>query len=68
MDEQYYGEISCSRVLEVLDDYVDGTLDPHDLQKVQTHVAQCENCANFGARYAALVNVLRSNHTAGDPA
>lgn len=63
MNERYVGGLWCREVLEHLDGYVDGSLSPDALAAVQAHVAQCTECARFGAAYAQLVGALRT----GDP-
>ena len=61
MTERFDGGISCSEVLEILDDFVDDILDQERTTQVVTHIGSCKNCENFGARYVALVGVLRSD-------
>ncbi len=59
MNERHVGGLWCHEVLEGLDAYVDGSLSPDALVAVQAHVAECTECARFGAAYARLVGALR---------
>lgn len=49
----------CGQVLELLPDYVDGTL-PADLRTVaEAHLAGCDWCEKFGGTYGGVVRALR---------
>ncbi len=52
--------IRCMEVLEVLDDYLDGTLDKQTQGRVESHLTECDWCATFGGRYAETIRQLRS--------
>lgn len=49
----------CSEVLARLERAVEGTLADDERRQVEAHVAECPACAQFGARYAELVDALR---------
>ena len=66
MNERLIGGLWCSQVLEQLDAYVDGSLAPTDLSAMQSHVAECDQCASFGASYAAVVGALRAGQSSAD--
>ena len=57
--ERDIGGLRCGQVLERLGDYVDGDLDADAVAQVGVHLAGCDNCARFGAHYAAVVNEVR---------
>ncbi|GEM_PF-6488001 len=59
MKERNDGGIKCSEIVEVLDDYAEGILNAETTKKIQNHLRSCENCANFGARYVALLGLLK---------
>jgi len=61
MAERHVGGLWCHEVLEHLDAFVDGTLQPEPLASVRDHVAECSECASFGAAYARLVTALRTS-------
>jgi|JI10StandDraft_1071094.scaffolds.fasta_scaffold2608523_2 anti-sigma factor RsiW len=45
----------CHEVADQLEDYVAGTLTSEARTQLEAHVAECQHCASFGARYAALI-------------
>lgn len=51
--------IRCVEVLEILPDFVEGTLDPERLEQVLAHLAGCDWCERFGGAYAGTVGALR---------
>ena len=59
MNERQVGGLWCHEVLECLDAFVAGTLSPEMLPAVEAHVADCIECARFGAAYTRLVHALR---------
>jgi anti-sigma factor RsiW len=61
MNERQVGGLWCREVLEHLDAFVDGELPGPTLASVQAHVAECTQCAQFGAAYARLVGALRAS-------
>lgn len=63
MTENHVGGLWCREVLERLDAYVDGLLEPAELVAVQAHVQGCDQCARFGGAYARVVGALRSQST-----
>ncbi|MCU0656139.1 MAG: zf-HC2 domain-containing protein [Polyangiaceae bacterium] len=59
MEEREVAGLRCSAVLELLSDYLDGELAPEARAGVEAHVAGCNVCERFGARFAAAVQTLR---------
>lgn len=57
--EKTVGGLRCGEVLDVLSDYVDGSLDPTVRAKVETHVGGCSHCARFGGSFAVMVEAVR---------
>ncbi len=53
-------EMSCLEVLQCLPHYADQSLPPQAKAAVEQHVAVCQACANFGRRYADLLQSLPS--------
>jgi len=51
--------IRCGEVLEILPDFVEGTLNPERLDQVRAHLAGCDWCERFGGGYAGTVGALR---------
>jgi anti-sigma factor RsiW len=58
-DEKVVAGLSCSDVLAVLSDYVDGDLAPAARARVEEHLRGCEGCARFGGEFQATVRALR---------
>jgi anti-sigma factor RsiW len=53
------GGLSCFEVLDLLPDFVDGSLDGDALSHVHEHLAGCDWCERFGGQYAATVHGMR---------
>ena len=51
--------MTCTEVLAVLSDYLDGDLDAPARAAVEAHLAGCDNCTRFGGEFAAVVTALR---------
>ena len=47
--------MNCERILERLDDYLDGELDPRETEQVRTHLDRCTACHR---EHQALVRLL----------
>lgn len=58
-DDEIAG-ITCSQVLEVLSDYVDGDLADDVRRRVEGHVGACANCERFGGMFAEVVRGIRA--------
>lgn len=50
--------LHCFEVLELLEAYLEEALSPEQRAQVQAHLAECAACAEFGGRYAQLVQTL----------
>jgi anti-sigma factor (TIGR02949 family) len=51
--------ISCSEMVLRLDDYVDRTLSPTELQLVEAHLLECVTCARQFRFEGSLIEALR---------
>lgn len=58
-DEKLVAGLSCSAVLAVLSDYLDGDLAPRDRHQVEEHLRGCDGCARFGGEFRGVVESLR---------
>lgn len=61
MKERNEGGIKCSQIIEILDAYISGDLEPEISSKIQVHLQYCDNCSNFGQRYATMLDLLKNN-------
>jgi predicted anti-sigma-YlaC factor YlaD len=41
------GNISCRELVEIVTDYLDGALSPHDVQRLEEHIRVCDPCADY---------------------
>ena len=44
MSEQ---ELSCKEVVAIVNDYLDGAMSPHDRERFDEHVSNCDGCTNY---------------------
>jgi len=58
-DEKVVAGLSCSSVLAVLSDYLDGDLSAEERRKVEDHLRGCDACARFGGEFRTTVQALR---------
>ena len=64
-DERTVGSLRCGEVLERLADYLDGTLAPEEVARVDEHLQGCDNCASFGGVYEQALRALRERLSGG---
>jgi len=57
--DRLVGSLYCHEVLERLSDYLDGELPREARAAVEEHLAGCDVCERFGARFADAVHALR---------
>ncbi len=60
-DEKVIGGLSCSDVLALLSDYLDGDLEAGARQRVEEHLRGCDGCARFGGQFKVTVQALKSH-------
>ena len=51
--------ISCQEVVEVITDYLEGTLSPEDVAIFEAHLAICDGCTNFKQQMDILRRAVR---------
>lgn len=66
-DERLVGGMTCSDVLSVLSDFVDGDLDLPLRNRVIDHLRGCDWCERFGGHFRALVESLRGELREPEP-
>ena len=52
-----FGRRSCADVVAVLDDYVDGSLDPKLARIIERHLQGCPSCEAFARTYRTIVEL-----------
>jgi predicted anti-sigma-YlaC factor YlaD len=40
-------DLSCREIVELVTDYLEGTLEPADQRAFELHLAECEGCRNY---------------------
>lgn len=58
-DEREVAGLTCSAVMAALSDYVDGDVPPGLRERIEAHVAVCQQCALFGDGFARLIEAFR---------
>jgi anti-sigma factor RsiW len=58
--------MTCSAVMAVLSDYLDGDLDAARAAQVEAHVAACQQCAQFGAGFAQMLTAVKRELAVAD--
>jgi anti-sigma factor RsiW len=61
--EKFVGGLGCFEVLELLSDYLDGEVSAELKQKIDAHLAGCDECTRFGGEFGAVVKALREQLT-----
>ncbi len=59
MTGRLVGTLWCGEVLELLSDYVDGSLDATKRREIERHLLGCSACEQFGREFAQMVQVIR---------
>jgi hypothetical protein len=57
MDRTATKSVTCEECIEVLVDYVDGTMDAVTLEAFEAHFADCGPCVDFLKTYRATISV-----------
>jgi anti-sigma factor RsiW len=50
----------CQRVVELVTDYLEGTMPPRERARFETHIADCPNCRRYLAQMRTTLAVLGS--------
>jgi anti-sigma factor RsiW len=46
-DETVVAEMACQELVEVITDYLEGTLGAEDVRRLEAHIAQCDPCTTY---------------------
>jgi anti-sigma factor RsiW len=62
-------ELTCQELVELVTEYLEGTLAPGDSERFEAHLADCEGCENYVLQMrktVELVGALREDHLEPD--
>jgi predicted anti-sigma-YlaC factor YlaD len=62
-------ELTCRELVELVTDYLEGTLSGAERARFEDHLAECEGCVNYldqMRRTVAVVGALREDHVEPD--
>ncbi len=59
MDRTATKSVTCEECIEVLVDYVDGTMDAITVEAFEAHFADCPPCTDFLKTYKTSISVSR---------
>jgi anti-sigma factor RsiW len=51
-------EMSCRELVEVVTDYLEGTMDPRERLRFEAHLEECPYCINYLAQMRETIAVL----------
>jgi anti-sigma factor RsiW len=54
-----FDELACQELVEVITDYLEGKLPPHDRARFETHLAECAGCHTYLAQMQQTIRALR---------
>ncbi len=52
--------MACNELVEIVTDYLDGTLPAEEVARVRDHLSACDGCQSHIEQMRATVRVLRS--------
>lgn len=50
-------DLTCQELVEIVTEYLDGTLSPADRQRFDEHLAGCEGCTSYVAQIEKVVEL-----------
>lgn len=51
-------ELACNEFVELVTEYLEGTLSPADRQRFEAHLAQCDGCTTYFAQMRQTIQAL----------
>lgn len=66
-NERVAGGLRCSEVLGMLSEYADGELGPETRERIEAHLAECDNCLRFGGSFQQLLSAMAANRAPVEP-
>ena len=55
-------ELSCSELVELVTDYLDGALAPADRARFDAHIAKCANCTAYVEQFRETIRLTGRLH------
>ena len=55
-------ELVCQQVVELVSDYIEGTLSRSDRRRFEAHLRKCPNCSNYLAQMRATIRATGTLH------
>lgn len=52
--------LDCQELVELVSDYLDGTLDPETRSRFDLHLLECDGCENYLQQFHATVRTVGS--------
>jgi len=63
------GEMSCQELVELVTEYLEGTLSPRDRKRFESHLRACDGCTEYLAQMRRTISLTgRLRPDALDPA
>jgi anti-sigma factor RsiW len=50
-------ELTCQELVELITDYFEGALPPHERQRFETHLTHCDGCTNYVEQIRILLRL-----------
>ena len=51
-------EMACRELVEVLTEYLEGTLSQEDRRRLEAHLAECPNCVDYVEQFRQTIDAL----------
>lgn len=61
-------ELDCNEIVELVTDYLEGSLDPETRARVDLHLIDCDGCTNYVEQFRATVRTVAKIDDIIDPA
>lgn len=55
---QPHEEMACNELVEVITDYIEGTMAPRDRERFEAHLDECPYCVNYVEQMRSLIGSL----------
>jgi anti-sigma factor RsiW len=53
-------DVSCQELVELLTEYLDGTLSAHDRARLDAHLTVCDACREYLGQFRTTMELLRA--------